>query len=36
MALWPPFVIDEGPGLVDEIAACFDDEGAEGFCVVLM
>ena len=30
MALWPPFVIDEEPGLVVEVAACFDDEGTEG------
>ena len=30
MALWPPFVIDEGPGLVVEISFCFDDDGTEG------
>ena len=35
MALWPPFVTEEGPGLIDEIAICFDDEGREGSCVVL-
>ena len=36
VALWPPFVVDEGPGLVVEVAACFDDDGVEGSCVVLM
>ena len=27
MALWPPFVLDEGPGLVDAVSFCFDDNG---------
>ena len=36
MALWPPFVIDDGPGLVVEIAVCFGDAGTDGSGVVLM
>ena len=29
-ALWPPFVFDEGPGLVDDVSLCLDDDGLEG------